>query len=299
MSYTIIYDRQVIKTPEGFTLSLLQGDNNVWDDNRRRSRNWYSPLVNVPEEKIYSFFSGVSGELFKWNGRYVDGTNILRWVKNTMNNAMTIEDIVDSSRRELLCYLESYDGHNYTSEDWAFIRSTDRYLEWLRSTEGKIKNPEPGIRYTRHIGFEGDKPLGITHRTSNANGRTIVKCKDAYVKEYQYRADATRGISMTRDIRQAKIFATREEAVEACSPFRHISYVDADAALKRDAAKNYVLCFTSYSPVKYAQKRGRNRWYIVSSIRDAKRYTKKEAEAHAKKANAVGHVVSVVSLEDN
>ena len=119
------------------------------------------------------------------------------------------------------------------------------------------------------------------------------------MKEYQYRADATRGISMTSDIRQAKIFATREEAVEACSSFRHISYVDADAALKRDAAKNYVLCFTSYSPVKYAQKRGRNRWYIVSSIRDAKRYTKKEAEAHAKKANAVGHVVSVVSLEDN
>lgn len=297
MSTEYIYDRAVIKTPTGYTLTLLLGDSNVWDDRRKRSRHWYAPLVNVPEEKAYDYGKRTSSSYFMWNGRMVQGESVVRWHKKAMKEALTVEEITALSRRSLLCYLEWYDGSERKFEDWAYISSTDRYLEWLEATEKKIKNHEPGITYTRHIGFDGDKPLDLPRNASVGGGRTIVKCKDAYVKTYDLRADTTRAISMTSDIMQAHIFPTRQEAVEACSPFRHITYVDADAALKRAEKKTYVLCFTAYSPVKYAQKRGKKRWYIVSSLRDAKRYTQKEAERAAEKACAAGHVVTAIPIQ--
>ena len=297
MSTQIIYERQVIKTPAGFTLTLLLGDSNVWEDRRKRYRHWYAPLINVPENAVYDYYQRTSGMRFRWNGRELEDDAINRWIKKAMKEALTIEEIAANTRRCVLCYLERYDGSYRKYENWAYVSTTDGFLSWLEEVETKLKNPEPNVIYTRHVGFDGDKPLGLPHVTNNGTGRTIVKCRDAYVRKYERHPDTTSTITMTKDITQAYVFPTREEAVRACSPFRDIMYLEADAALKREANKTYVLCFTSYSPVKYAQKRGKKRWYIVSSIQDAKHYTKQEAERLAERACAAGHVVAAVPLE--
>lgn len=46
MSYMIVYDRQVLVTPQGYSFIVLHGDNNVYEPARgrngteRRVRNW-------------------------------------------------------------------------------------------------------------------------------------------------------------------------------------------------------------------------------------------------------------------
>ena len=62
MSYVIVYDRQVIKTPTGYSFVILHGDNNVWEDNKKRARDWNCWILNksIKDMNILSIMVSLS-----------------------------------------------------------------------------------------------------------------------------------------------------------------------------------------------------------------------------------------------
>ena len=76
MSYSIEYNRQFIKTENGYTPCWLVGDNNVTEGfgrNERRVRNWsvFMNLLDVTEDELVEKAKELLAESF---GKQADGT---------------------------------------------------------------------------------------------------------------------------------------------------------------------------------------------------------------------------------
>ena len=103
MSYTIMYDRQFLKTSRGIIPLALYGDNNVTErvnGHERRERHWgvYANRKTefTPDEYmslIQSWCGSEFQEHFVSHGKWVDDKGIIAWAKNGIKNALTIEEI--------------------------------------------------------------------------------------------------------------------------------------------------------------------------------------------------------------
>ena len=121
MSYTIVYDRVFIKTSTGYTLAVLHGDNNVWETDRKRARDWNCWILNSSVTDIQSHFKGWLGrefqEHFQTNGKWINDDKLMRWVNSGLKNARTIEEIYAIKPFERLrCCLRVYDTNIAYSE---------------------------------------------------------------------------------------------------------------------------------------------------------------------------------------
>lgn len=69
MSYTIVYDRQVLVTPWGYSFIVLHGDNNVYESGFRgtekRVRNWSCWALNMTPDEIREYFLGWCSDAFQ------------------------------------------------------------------------------------------------------------------------------------------------------------------------------------------------------------------------------------------
>ena len=136
MSYTIVYERQFLKTGDGRYIALvLMGSNNCYQQtcsNRwKRERNWNPILASsggiangniaVTEEEMLRSAEKRCGsefqEHFKWRGKWVNDKGWMSFVKNGIKDAMTIEEIDEASHYDmyLRCYLSIWytDGETY------------------------------------------------------------------------------------------------------------------------------------------------------------------------------------------
>ena len=103
MSYTIMYDRQFLKTSRGIIPLALYGDNNVTErvnGHERRERHWgvyaNSKTEFTPDEYmtlIQSWCGSEYQEHFVSHGKWVDDKGIIAWAKSGIKNALTIEEI--------------------------------------------------------------------------------------------------------------------------------------------------------------------------------------------------------------
>ena len=143
MSYTIMYDRQFLKTSRGIIPLALYGDNNVTErvnGHERRERHWgvyaNGKTEFTPDEYmslIQSWCGSEFQEHFVFHGKWVDDNGIVAWAKNGIKNALTIEEIRKIVPvQSITCYISVW-GKDYShrNEDWRYCNTTEQLEQWL------------------------------------------------------------------------------------------------------------------------------------------------------------------------
>lgn len=222
MSYTIEYNRQFIKTKNGYIPCWLSGDNNVtegWGKNERRVRSWsvFMNWLDVSEEYMLEHIKELNNSYdqhWKKGSTWVTNEGLLRWVKNGCKSAGTIEEIlaVNPYLRSVDCHVVFYDKEDKRQVILNSNISTNRGLEeWLNKVKNFKNSPE-------FVGNKGFYPVvdfykeDLRHPTINKNMESI-QDSDEFVIKYKtdYLVKITdNGSDWTRDVRNATIFKYSE-----------------------------------------------------------------------------------------
>lgn len=157
MSYEIVYAREFLKTKDGRIIPLvLMGSNNCWTrtctGRDRRERHWLALLSRTGEspamaadellERVYQCVPSKYQEHFVRNGKWVDDDAFVRFFKNGIKKAKTLEELNEEllvkeyPRGEVYYYDQKYDA---VCLDSKVICSSDDLEEFLSKAE-KIVN---------------------------------------------------------------------------------------------------------------------------------------------------------------
>ena len=316
MSYAIVYDRQVLVTPWGYSFIVLHGDNNVYESGFRgtekRVRNWSCWALDMTPDEIREYFLGWCsdafqehfrayglkgwevvraknnyrhGEHFRISGRYefVDDAALMRWVEAGLKSARTIEDFVESGHT-ILAHIEYWPTDDSwlrrTEESW--IRADDEFAEWVKNAEkAKTDLEEQKVKHIYTIlGFSEKEPLRLPRKKQKeVEGSVIVK----YGRWYLAEARGSSSYTITVKFEDAKVFQSYAEAKAATDGIRSnkgtrniLSY---EQQARAQAKKKYVIQFQWPSGRKeYVIKKVKNGWRHYPDINRAIRYDKSTAE---------------------
>lgn len=234
MSYEIVYDRQFIKTPSGYTSVILCGSNNCYEPtykNRsswRRERNWciLFDRANLPEaellERVERSCGGKYQQHFKFRGKWVDDEGYRRFVKNGIKNAHTIEEYTRVNQF-VTCSISIWrDKRDYndplynTVELNRTVYTTEEFGQWVKDAEERFSEldadkTESYVYYCK-IHFPNNEPIFMpTSNTKEIQGEVCVKYKRrGYVTELKHN-----GITYTKDASKALFFKDAEQALDA------------------------------------------------------------------------------------
>jgi len=183
MSYSIVYKRQFLRVGVKIIPLNLVGSNNLWEaDNKRRVRDWNPmmnsvndiPLLTVGEvmKTADTWTGGTYQEHFKYQSKWVDDASLIRFCKNGIKNARTIEELKALSAYPedvyLKCRLNIWytDGSTYAdgslcqknkSELIRETHSSDGVLEFLSLAKNRITNKkENEVDIYVWIGFSNE-----------------------------------------------------------------------------------------------------------------------------------------------
>lgn len=157
MSYTIEYDSFFFQSGKNTYIPMwFSGDNNVYETNRRRARSWsiFMGLFDVSKEQLDESIKPMLGRYnqhWKRHGKWVDDKALIRWIKNGVKNAMTLEEFLTANKwRSLSCELRVYDTDTVyeTYQNQAEISTNTQFSEWIRSTKSLMQMLEE-----QHVSF--------------------------------------------------------------------------------------------------------------------------------------------------
>lgn len=115
MSYSIVYERQFVRLRDGRIIPLvLMGDNNVteprWNGSRsyeRCARDWevmfggkngkYAYTPDEIRDIVNIFVPSAYNQHFKFHSKWVDDDGFVKFFKNGIKNAKTLEELRDSA----------------------------------------------------------------------------------------------------------------------------------------------------------------------------------------------------------
>ena len=169
MSYTIEYNRQFIKTKNGYIPCVLFGDNNVTEGRgryERRYRSWsiFLNLVDVSEEKMIKSvkqrFSSYD-QNWKRGSEWITNEGMIKWVKSGCRKAVTIEEIIKYNHLifPVICTMRCYPkGSLEKKEIMKNIKTNLDLEEWiLEYKEFKENNKDLEIYPIIDFGIEDIK----------------------------------------------------------------------------------------------------------------------------------------------
>lgn len=246
MSYTIVYNKFFLKSSNGYTFVVLHGDNNVWETNKKRARDWNIWDLNLTAEEMtrkYESFTE-SDELFQYNGKWYGNKDLNRMIERGIKSAISIEEFLAAtgltrlrSRLNVICNDVPY-GHSGHSvwECEKDIQTTEQFDEWLKEiAERKDCRYCNESLYPEFSLFEDLKIKTV----ASLPGRVIAKQGKMYVSEIK----DGHWYSSSSDIKNAMIFDSLEDARAILHHNRDITFIDADNALKRNEEANYYIAF--------------------------------------------------------
>lgn len=280
MSYTIEYNKQFIKSEAGITPCWLAGDNNVtqgYGTYERRARDWgcFHNLIGVTEEDILESVQpclGGYGEHWKKNGKYIDDAGLIRWIKNGVKSAATVEEIICANPiSSIKCYLSVWGkDFEHCNESLSYCKTTEEFDSWIalakqRTAELKAeeKSAYPVVDFTienlRH-------PI-----TKELPDRVLFQKGNMYLSEIVDKHST----HWSPNIKDALEF-TKDEAqtlINAASPFEWPRTSTVTNAERKAMPYDAVLRFKS-GPYKgqYIQKRTSSKIYMTSNESFAKAY---------------------------
>lgn len=293
MSYMIVYDKQFVKTSTGISAIVLHGDNNVWETNKRRARDWHCWALDMTKDELKEYFSkwhNESNEHFKTNGKWLDNDGLDRWVKNNIKNALPIEDVLLANPYvSFECFLSvtnssipyGQKGH-WTIELKEFIRTTEKFENWIQKAKERIagKTTEEYINVITSFSTEN---LKHTRTSKEITGKVIAKKGKRYV--YEVKDNHWRTIGP--EIEKAMIFENVEEAKRLCTG-DGMTFINAEKALEKNKEKQYVIRIENHgSNIGYVASvtKSNIRRTSYSDSLSAKRYTEAEAKKQIEKLN--------------
>ena len=177
MSYTIEYNRQFLRSEAGLTPVWLHGDNNVWEGSgrsQRRSRNWgcFQSLIGVSEQDLMDTVRVLTGGQYQqhWmkHGKWLDDAAVLRWAKNGVVQAMTVEQLrSDNPGLSITAQLSIWGaGLEHTHELFRFINSTETLDGWIAEAKERITTRKPTESVFPLIAFSSER-----FKTANRPGQ--------------------------------------------------------------------------------------------------------------------------------
>lgn len=222
MSYTIEYNRQFIKTKNGYIPCWLAGDNNVttgWGKHERRARDWsvFHNWLDVSEEfmveevkKMYNDYD----QHWKKGSSWVTNEGLVRWIKNGCKQAGTIEEILEVNPylKGVNCYISYWDAEDNRKQELYSVISTSKGLEeWVHKAKQFIKvSKQQGLKWVfPNIDFVKEDlkhPVSSqTEKVYNDSDKFILSRKGQYLCDISDRCS-----NWTYDIKEAKIFTYGE-----------------------------------------------------------------------------------------
>ena len=155
MSYTIVYGRQFLKIDDKIIPLVLYGSNNCYESTlngrERRERSWHpmyfgcnTMLAQTEEkimERIQSCCGGVSQEHFMKSGKWVDDDGLIRFFKNGIRAAKTIEELKEEYFfYSMRGYFSVWNGLNKRLEHKVVISSSDDLRDFLLAAQSRLDN---------------------------------------------------------------------------------------------------------------------------------------------------------------
>lgn len=306
MSYTIEYNRQFIKTKNGYIPCWLHGDNNVtegWGKNERRCRNWgvFMNWIDVTEEYMLEHIKELYNSYdqhWKKGSTWVTNEGLLRWVKNGCKSAGTIEEIiaVNPYLRNVDCHIVFYDSEDKRQEILkSTITSSKGLEEWLNKVKAFKNSPE-------YQGCKGFYPVvdffieDLKHPVSNKyldgiedSDEFVLKNKNGYLVNINGSSS-----NWAKDIRNATVFKYSEikELKEKYAGTLSGSWL-AEAKLVKAAKKNqkkFVIKFVSGTfSGQYIGNKGKGKINLSYYPSSARQFTSHKAAEKA--INDMAYVV--------
>lgn len=286
MSYDIVYDSFAIKSRSGYTICLLCGSNNVWEQSllskkQKRARDWsiWNNLLGFSGEAITKKFAascgGVYQEHFKKNGKWIDDAALMRLINNMLKHAMTLEEAIQANGInggvEAFCYFSKQSAYN---QFHVFLKSTEELDNWIGEVKQYVnENASNGDYLLTSIRWNfNNMPIKkATKGVKDVVGPVVLKYKQKYVCEITQTS-----MSCCPNYKEALEFPDMKTAIDSVpncwkSDVRAVSAT----AIKE---KNYVIRVTNNLNTFY-RKRSSRHIYQSYSLESAAHYrTEKEAQ---------------------
>ena len=267
MSYTIEYAKLFLKSDSGYTPCWECGSNNVYENDRRRAREWcvWQNLLGVTPEEIMDEGLSMCNGSSHWQkgGKWLDDTALIRWIELGIAKAVTIEDVLEANPAlsSIYCRASVWEGHQNRSECERYLRSTADLDRWIGDVNA-LK--APGISVYPLISLRYLKPVKRMGRISDF---VLFKYSNAYLSAIENDGDVT---TWSFDIRDALTYS-REEALRLQNKHR---YNRLGAAIlidaKNKARKKAVI---SREDGLYFLRQNRTYIYHTKEKESAKRYS--------------------------
>ena len=285
MSYVIVYDKVFIKTPNGLSVAVLHGDNNVWEaGNKRRVRDWNCWLLDATESEVRTYFNEWLGreyqQHFKMNSKWIDDAALTRWVESGIKNARTLEEIRAIRPFETLhCRLSVYDGSSQHFELNKYNRNTEEFEAWIKSAKDRLKNKRPEETIYVVTAFSSNEPLRLGKNITFIKGKVIAKYKR---KMFISTCNDGHWTNASANPNDAIVFDSLESAKEALGKdLANITFISAENLAKTLSAQEKtcaIKIIKDKAEIGYVTKVSSAGFYRCSYKSYAKKYTKASAK---------------------
>lgn len=297
MSYTIIYDRQFLRVPQGIVPLVLSGSNNCFETTlrgrERRERNW-NLFFNTPVfteadlmERTEACCDKSYQQHFMRNGRWVDDAGFRRFMRQGIQTAKSLEEILSMSpAQSFLCSLHIWPkdiDSDPSIELRQFIFTTEELVKWISAARERTAKCGKMESAYYHMAFAEREPLRLSRELVH-DDPVIARVGNRYFVSAD---DKT--IVCSRDPDCARIFSSMTDAQAELPP-----YFLAKARLVKAATLRGRFCLRIDNGVhagEYVLKLTRSRLHMTSSAATARRFpTAKAAAQYAERLTPrVGH----------
>lgn len=254
MSIEILYDKRFIKIDENkYIPMVLMGSSNctMFVGNREILERAWSPLfgkktiytrdelLEIVNSCIANTRPDYDGEWFTLGGRggkWVTNKNIVDFINNACNKAITIEEY-SKNGYPVKCSISYHRDCEWKNTDVQYIHDTKSLVEWIESAQ--TKEMEGYAKYI-NVEFLSIKPLKIASN-KHTNNPFVVKHKNGYITEVKENSYCT-----SVDLADAKVFTDYAEYEEIYLPmlrrFRGtFKVVDYNNLIKRKQQNRYYI----------------------------------------------------------
>ena len=303
MSYEIVYAKQFIKTNKYIIPTVLMGSNNCtmyYGGREIRERDWTplsNNLVGKNEEELMKEIEKWLGskyqQHFKYNSKWVDDKALIRFMKNGIKNALSIEEIKEQTGHSLICYLSIWEEHENKQELFEIISKNVDFETWLEKAKQRIENKNGNEQIYYHIGWHTIRPLGAIKQTK-ITGQVVAKSRDMYIKiedNKLYFVTKRQYATVFESIEQAK------KTLEEIGTNYTIKFIKHNTPKQKE--KNFVIQYSGRCGVAYMRKHTKGNLYPTTNINNIKQKfeTEKQAERFIKEKLAGFRITDIKVID--
>lgn len=280
MSYTIVYRKSFIKIDKQFTPDhttkyiplVLSGCNNVYDFLGKRAKDWQTMFPSLhmlaSEKELLTEASQIPDdtECFVFNNKWIYGKDLVKFVKNSINHAKTIEEYCASAKGlQLRMYKAEFanDGLSHKAVDETYTKDSTTIMDWLNN-------------HTNDTIYVQFSPKEFKLRTRPTENPVVLKGRNnRFVSSYERNENNKVNKISFGKLENAQIFSSYEEAKEVAETFRELRIVQ-----HKNVTKNKPWKILAGNDLYVKKLSSRHLWFTYEENEARKFANQKEAETY-------------------